>query len=377
MSENLLERSRTIRRELVRLSDEALERHPILAHSDVIGFAVLYGSMAAVVAAAVGYGLGVLPAWFVILSSALFLSFMHEIEHDLIHRLYFQKRRWLYNLSMLLGWVFRPSSINPWVRRDWHIHHHRASGTASDLEERGLLNGERWGVRRALMSLDPMLAVLLRPITIRDMLLSYAAVQKPSERLRVRIRNIFAYFPLATLNAVATAWVLYLHVAPWLYDLAGMHYQMSATSAAALPTLDFVAVTLIVPNAWRTFCLYSVSSNVHYYGDIDPKNIIQQAQTWDAWWTMPFQLFCCYFGGTHFIHHFAVQYPFYVRFVIVRDAHRVLRSHGARFNDFDNMRRANRWSLSGTAPQHTFGASILTSATARATNVPPAADAAE
>ena len=40
---------------------------------------------------------------------------------------------------------FRPMTINPWFRRDLHFHHHRVSGTKTDLEERGLTNGEQWG----------------------------------------------------------------------------------------------------------------------------------------------------------------------------------------------------------------------------------------
>jgi Fatty acid desaturase len=371
---NLLEKSRIIRRELVRLSDEALARNPTLKNNDALGFAVLYGSIAAIVGAAVGYYFGVLPAWLVILSSAFFMSFIHDIEHDLLHRLYFQKQRWFYNLSMGLTWVFRPSSISPWVRRDWHMHHHRASGTATDVEERGLLNGERWGIRRAVMSIEPLLAIVLRPLTIHDMLMQYANAQKPNERLRVRLRNMTAHFPIGNAHAVAMYWFLYLHIAPWAYGLAGVPYQMSTTSVAALPILNFLAVTLMLPNAWRTFCLYFVSSNMHYYGDIDPKNIIQQGQVWTAKWTLPLQAFCVYFGGTHLIHHFAVQYPFYMRLVIARDAHRVMREHGVRFNDFDNMRRSNRWAFEGTAPTRTLGASIVKPVK---TTAAPIADAAE
>ena len=347
---DLLESSRIIRRELVRLSDEALERHPVLQRQNLIGGTVLFGSVAAIVGGALGYAYGVFPAWAVILSAAFFMSLLHDIEHDLLHRLYFQNRRWLYNTAMMLVWILRPSTINPWVRREWHMHHHRASGTPSDIEERGLLNGERWGVRRAVMSLEPLLAIILRPLTIRRMLLDYAAVQKPSERARSVRRNFFAHVPIGHLHAVAMYWFLGLHAMLGWHALTGEPLTLSPVNAAALPVLDFLGVTLLLPNAFRTFCLYFVSSNLHYYGDIDPKNIVQQAQIWDAWWTLPLQAFCCYFGGTHFIHHFAVQYPFYMRLVIAGDAHRVMRAHGVRFNDFANMGRANRWYAQGAAP---------------------------
>ena len=137
----------------------------------------------------------------------------------------------------------------------------------------------------------------------------------------------------------------------WIHELQGTVWHMSAFSTAIMPGLDFLAVTVLLPNAWRTFCLYFVSSNLHYYGDIDPKNIVQQAQVWNAWWLFPLQLFCINFGGTHFIHHFAVQYPFYMRLWIAKDAYTVMRAHGVRFNDFGNMRRANRWYESGAQPE--------------------------
>jgi hypothetical protein len=38
-----------------------------------------------------------------------------------------------------------------------------------------------------------------------------------------------------------------------------------------------------------------------------------------------------------------VQEPFYVRQLVARDAHVVLRAHGVRFNDFGTFGRANRW----------------------------------
>jgi hypothetical protein len=88
-----------------------------------------------------------------------------------------------------------------------------------------------------------------------------------------------------------------------------------------------------------------VSSNVHYYGDINPRNVVQQTQVWSSPWVLPFQLFCFNFGSTHAIHHFVVQEPFYLRQLVAREAHVVMREHGVRFNDFGTLLRANRWAL--------------------------------
>jgi len=337
--------SRLIRRKLVQMSEAAYTRHPFLTRHDLIGGTVLTLSTLAVVLGALGYAYGVLPAWAVILHAAFAISFVHDIEHDLLHRLYFQRNRFLYNAAMLLVWLLRPGSINPWVRRDWHMHHHRASGTPSDIEERGLLNGERWGLRRAIMSFEGLLAVILRPRTVVGMLNAYAATHKPSEQRRAWRRSFNAYFPLGHLHAICLYWFLGLHATSWGYSVLGIPHHLSSVNATMLPILNFVAVTLLLPNTLRTACLYFVSSNMHYYGDIDPKYIVQQGQVWDAWWLFPLQMFCCDFGRTHLIHHFAVQYPFYMRLWIAKDALRVMRANGVRFNDFGAMRRANRYHI--------------------------------
>src|SRR3546814_13463832 len=85
-----------------------------------------------------------------------------------------------------------------------------------------------------------------------------------------------------------------------------------------------------------------VSSNMHYYGDVESGNIVQQCQVLNPWWLWPAQLFCFNFGATHAIHHFVVSQPFYVRQLTARAAHQVMRDNGVRFNDVGALRRANR-----------------------------------
>ena len=72
---------------------------------------------------------------------------------------------------------------------------------------------------------------------------------------------------------------------------------------------------------------------MHYFGDIDSRNVIQQTQVLNPWWMLPFQLFCFNFGSTHAIHHFVVRDPFYIRQLTARTAHAALREVGVRFND--------------------------------------------
>jgi len=340
-----LKRSRVIRAELQRISEEVRQRYPILAYQDAIGLTIWLSCLAGVMACVMAYAKSVMPTWSVILCVALLTSILHELEHDLIHRLYFRDRPFLYNTVMATLWLVRPNSINPWVRREWHLHHHRVSGTAGDIEERGLLNGERWGIRRFLMTIDGLLAVLLRPNTIRNMLASYADDQKPdkSARRRAQLISFFAYFPFGPVAAAVWWTFLFVHARQWLSQLLGVAWAPSPDLQAMMSTVDFVSVALLAPNVLRVICLYFVSSNIHYHGDIEPKNIVQQTQVWNAPWLFPVQLFCFNFGSTHAIHHFAVQYPFYLRQWVAKDAHRVMREHGVRFNDFASMLRANRW----------------------------------
>src|SRR3546814_19753819 len=77
--------------------------------------------------------------------------------------------------------------------------------------------------------------------------------------------------------------------------------------------IDTAVVVWLAPNVLRVFCLHFVSSNMHYYGDVESGNIVQQCQVLNPWWLWPAQLFCFNFGATHAIQHFVVSQPFYVR----------------------------------------------------------------
>jgi len=323
------------------------KRHGWLAYQDAIGFVLQVGAVASMVACAWAYIDGSLPAWLTVLLVALLASITHEMEHDLIHHLYFKGRPAVQNFLLLIGWLARPSTINPWKRRNLHFHHHKRSGSASDLEERGITNGERWGLRRLLMLLDGRLALVLRPITLRQMLSAYVKeVDKPkskAEWLKGMRREAGSYWPLGTL--FWTAWHAWLAwhganaVAGWL----GHTIDWPAAVAPAMEVLDIVAVCLLIPNIIRSFCLHFISSSVHYYGDIDSNNIVQQTMVLNHPLFWPFQLFCFNFGATHAVHHFVVGQPFYLRQMIAREAHAVMQAEGVRFNDLDAFRRNNRW----------------------------------
>src|SRR3989344_8596767 len=65
--------------------DRIRAKYPILKHQDAIGMTILLLSMAGAVLTGWAYLEGVL-AWYVTIPViAIFLSFTHELEHDLIH----------------------------------------------------------------------------------------------------------------------------------------------------------------------------------------------------------------------------------------------------------------------------------------------------
>lgn len=308
------------------------ERHPWLLHQDAIGAGILGLALLGMILSAWGYLAGLLPAWLSIVLSALFASLTHELEHDLIHWMYFRKRPWAHHTMLALCWLARPSTINPWVRRELHFQHHKVSGTENDREERGITNGERWNLARLLMLADAGFSAWWR---IRRV---------PDSAVRRKLWSRFAaiYFPLGCIHW--GLWYVFLgfHLINGIAAAFGAPIAWQPAISQAMHLLDLLVVVLIAPNVLRSFCLHFVSSNMHYYGDVEPGNVLQQTQVLKPWWLLPFQAFCFNFGSTHAIHHFVVKEPFYVRQITARQAHQVMREMGVRFNDTGTFRRANR-----------------------------------
>jgi fatty acid desaturase len=318
-----------INSELRRAGAELRERHPWLRHQDALGASAL--ALAALGMATSGYLYlsGVLPAWAAVVVSALFASISHEVEHDLIHSLYFARRRGVWASMLVLAWLLRPGTLNPFVRKRLHLHHHKASGNADDLEERAITNGEPYGLKRLFMMADGFLAVLLR------------LDQAKGRRGKLLLFASLGYFPLG--------WVHHgLFYAFLLAQAAGLLGVALPLSAATLAFIQGAAIVWILPNVLRSFCLNFVSSSMHYYGDVARGNVLQQTQVLNAWFFAPLQLFCFNFGSTHALHHFVASEPFYVRQLTAGVGHRVLRECGVRFNDLGTFSRDNRYAMPRT-----------------------------
>lgn len=350
--------SRMLQRAMLRLGDEFRERHPtLIRHQDRIGLTIFGVSCVAIVVNAILYATGTLSPLIAIVIAAFWMSILHELEHDLIHFMYYRKNPFMHNLMMAGVWLFRPSTISPWVRRGLHLHHHKVAGTAGDIEERGITNGVPWGFRRLLMLGDHMLAIYLRPLDTMRMMRAYVKSLGPlsrSERRAVIRENLLAYFPLGMLHYALWHGLVVWHVFKLVATLAGHAPALNASQLLLENIADYLAVVLLLPNVLRVFCLHFVSSNMHYYGDVEPGNVVQQTQVWNAWWLLPFHLFCFNFGATHAIHHFVVRDPFYVRQWTARKMYPLMREYGVRFNDFETFRRANRFHPVCTAESMTI-----------------------
>ena len=332
-----------VRNIVTQAGEEIRTRYPILKHQNFIGASILGFAWTGMIACALAYGYGYLSAWFTIPLIAIFASLTHELEHDLIHYMYFKKTPWAHHLMLALVWLARPNTISPWARRRLHLHHHKYSGTEHDLEERGISNGMPWGIRRILVISDQLMSVYLRPFQMFKMIHLFMEKQPEKERKVAMISQLLGFLPLSMIYYSLCYLFVVFHVGNAVAPIFGYEMLWSESIIEAMPLVNFLTVVWIIPNFIRSFSLQFVSSNMHYYGDIDPRDVIKQTQVLNPWWMVPFQLFCCNFGSTHAIHHFVVKEPFYIRQLTSKTAHKVMKEVGVRFNDIGTFKRMNRW----------------------------------
>jgi fatty acid desaturase len=334
-----------IRKEIAQSYKDLKAKHPVYKHQNTIGFLIFSVSVLMIVGASVLYLKNQLSAWILIPFNAFWMSILHELEHDLIHWMYFRKKVAVHNFMLFVIWILRPLTINPWLRRELHFHHHKYSGTLHDVEERGVTNGEKWSLRRLIGTPDLILGGVMRAKTlIRDIKGEIAKGNLTKEQgIRFKSINSVAMLPFGIVAHLI--WYVYLiHLLIMLVvHIFNLDYQTPAFLAKQYLWIEPVVVILIAPNMLRQLCLHFITSNMHYFGDIESGNVIQQTQILNVWWTFPLQIFCFFFGWTHAIHHFVVNETFYVRHITRKRAHAIMKEHGVRFNDLGTFKRANRF----------------------------------
>lgn len=302
-----------------------------LSRQDLLGASIFGACVLLLSGVAALYLAELIPWWLSIPLMALPLSILHELEHDLIHNLYFRSKAWIQHGMFFVIW-FCKMSLNPWYRKQIHLRHHRDSGQRTDIEERLLGIGLRFGILRLFVALHPIGAILLFRRIKRDV--------PDFKPLRLALLSLPTFLPLLV---ILESYLHYLRVrngwADWIACFGGLPDW-------GWPWARNLTVLLIAPNILRQSCLALISSYSHYYEDIPPSDVFYQTQVLRAWALLPFQIFCFNFGATHILHHFVVKQPFYLRQMVARAAYPELVRQGVRVNDLGSVRRANRWSMS-------------------------------
>ena len=338
INQHAQEQIKSIISELRALYAQYRAAHAWTNQQDFIGISIMLLSNVLIITSAWLWFMDQVPTWFTIVCIAFLTSLLHELEHDLIHELYFKRNKFMYNLMMLGVYLFRPISLNPWIRKYWHHFHHQHSGMPFDIEERGITNGDRFSILRLMVLPDLLLSGILRmPRLRKEILIEYNKGNLSKNDLRLIIRTVLiGLLPFGV--PLTTLWYAFvvLHVLQW------MGYPIPQFDSF-LSWINPLVVLLVVPNLIRQFALHFVSSNMHYNGDVEHGNVIQQVQVFTPWWSYPLQWFCFFFGATHAIHHFVVNEPFYLRQFTRKKAQKVLINNGVRLNDVRNIRFANRY----------------------------------
>ncbi|HDJ2775034.1 TPA: fatty acid desaturase, partial [Serratia rubidaea] len=215
---SLPERVKCIRKNIIAAGSDVKQRFPVLKYQNAIGLGILLFALFSMVIVSTLYLYQQISWWLCLILNALCLSLAHEIEHDLIHSLYFKKNRFMYHLMMALVWIVRPSSANPWARKTLHLKHHQYSGSELDIEERALSNGTRWGVLRLLMTADLMVAMAVVAWQDKD----------KGDRLGMVMTGVKAFFPVAMLTWGLWYLFLLVHGVDVAAALLGMPIAWSA-----------------------------------------------------------------------------------------------------------------------------------------------------
>ena len=318
-----IERVRKITSGIRHLDRKARQNYPLLKKQNILGGAIFTACISIMLVCSFLYVQGALPALAVILINCLAASILHELEHDLIHNLYF-KERWQHRFMMWGVWLFRGNTPSPFFRQKIHLHHHRESGQNSDYEERMIGNGLPWGPKRIIVMLDQVWSFLLQG---RKVIPKTPFSHKESFISSMPIMAMFYFL-----------W----HSFILLFTLSAFDY-LPIDLVPIYEILTQIAVCYLIPNVLRQSSIQIISSNMHYFGDVTPgkAGLVEQTQVLNHWALAPLQIFCFNFGSTHGIHHFVTNQPFYVRQLISKKAHLFMRGYGMRFNDFTSIRQAN------------------------------------
>jgi len=313
-------RINTIRKAIYSEDKRLRTKYTWLEHQDALGMAWFVGSLVGMASVSALYIYGHM-AWYLALPlMGVLVSFLHELEHDLIHDMYFKEQKWVQHVMFAFIWASKLNA-NPWWRKPMHLKHHKTSGQVDDIEERLIGLGLPLGFKRLAVTLSPLGSFLVMNGVAAD---SKAMESKP------------------LLHIMWTSLLNLPVVLPSHLCLAVLFFP-SYVSENVYTFCSNMCVLFFFSNMLRQASLQIVSTGVHYYGDIPEKNVFFQNQVIDHWLFYPLQAFCFNFGVSHILHHYVTRQPFYLRQMCAPQVMKTLRSQGVRFNDLKIYARDHRY----------------------------------
>ena len=189
-----------------------------------------------------------------------------------------------------------------------------------------MTNGEKWGFKRFITTADILLGGVLRGYYVRKDIIDAVKNGELSREQALEFKKIKMYGMMPFTMALYFVWYFFLahYAVQFISDIFKLGYHSPAIIEAQFTWINPLVAILIFPNLFRMFSLHFITSNMHYYGDVELGNVMQQTQVLNKWYFLPFQLFCFNFGSTHAIHHFVVNETFYVRQLTASKAHKVM-----------------------------------------------------
>ncbi len=316
----------TIKNEEIRLR----RKYTWLNRQDLLGFLSFFFSVVALIFTAFLYMKKKIHWSLVIPLMALPGSILHELEHDLIHNLYFKGKQWMHHI-MFVVIHFTKWSIPPWYRKIIHIRHHQESGTEKDIEER-------------LIGLGRPLDFVRWAITFYPMSNSLVLDELQEDNPKDFNKNKLVLIALPTLLPFTVLWHLFFGYCRLMMGWTlGTYDPVHYLPEWGWPIVRDLSILILLPNVLRQACLNLMASYSHYYGDIPHGSVFYQNQIIDHWLMYPLQVFCFNFGATHIIHHFVPNQPFYLRQMLAPKSLLAMVKHGIRINDWGIIRRNNRF----------------------------------
>jgi len=317
----------------IRLAEQNIKHdYPILKYQNSIGTFFFVGATGIIFLCWMAYYVFIISNIIIlsllVIVITIAISILHELEHDLIHNLYFKRNPFVQNIMFSIIWILKLNA-NPWWRRKMHLNHHMHSGQTNDVEERLIGLGLPLGHHKLMVTMNPFGALLVSKKVSND-----APILNLKEMIfvstpifaTVNILNVLFMLDLLSVTTDTTGWIK--DTTGWITDFH---------------------ILLFLPNFIRQSCLVFMSNSSHYYGDIPKLEVFYQNQILDHWSIYIFQLFCCNFGATHVMHHYIPNQPFYVRQLCYSSGVKEkMIEFGVRINDFASVSRANRYNLKDT-----------------------------